>query len=333
MLSQVRKKISRFPYTADPAAGGENFERIFDLLDEKAIESTVLEAGHRVSYIVSQGFIEEVCELRNIGESVRCIVEKFEYIRCAWFENHSWHEVSAQCVDDIVAQIKILQLPSDHTINTAAVLLSPTFVGTVFHEFAHALEVDHAPQALHVIGKDVFGYGFGKEISVFEDPTCKSFGQHKYSDTGCLQKRRMLVDHGVLKAVLGNYETGENLYVGISNESKLSPRTVCLKVEGPCSSIPLNEGILVLGGEVTSLLMRPCEMILWIDTVEICAFRESRLLSHNRIPIKRAFRFCDMLNHIEFVDCNIILPSVGGFCQKGSSLIRSTQYSRFAYWK
>ena len=95
----------------------------------------------------------------------------------------------------------------------------------------------------------------------------------------------------------------------------------------------LNEGILVLGGEVTSLLMRPCDMILWIDTVEICAFRESRLLSHNRIPIKRAFRFCDMLNHIEFVDCNIILPSVGGFCQKDSSLIRSTQYSRFAYWK
>ncbi len=308
-------------------------ERKYDKYDYNE-NPTIVEAATELSKMVHSGYIETICEIRIIYKHEVPQIDKVNYFHCAWKENYTWNEISSLDYKDILLQIKLLQMPDQPIKYSDKILLSPNFIGNIFHEFAHSLEIDHAPQARQSIGKNVFGNKYGKYISLYENPSKNSFGKHIFSDTGILQKKTVLVKNGMLISCLGNYETGDNLYAGFGGTGLLSPRTVCLEIKGPPSSNAPYEGSIILGSEMSVLLMRPRELLLWINYVDICNYKDGDIYSLKRINLDKIVPLNDIIDNMSFVyDCNLYIPKIGGICVKGNAKIRSVQHSGFALFK
>lgn len=308
-----------------------NFDQSVRGVGDSNPQVDIHEAAVRIVGVAKRGFIESIDETRSTIVNEATQVEKDRYFHCVWEDHGSWNECCSFDFNDLLSQIEMSCLPNQPIKAKTNFLLSPAFVGNLFHEFAHSLEIDHAPQAKRCIGKSVFGDGYGSLISIAENPTRESFGKHTFSDAGVPQHKTVLVQQGILRSCLGDYDTGEQLYTGIGGSGRLSPRTVCLEVEGPLADNWPQYGSVVVGGYISTVLMRPCDLLLWIGKINICNYKDSEIFSNSCVNVDRVIRFRNLLDRISFLPCNILhVPRAEGICQKGGSRIRSTQFANFA---
>lgn len=303
---------------------------VFREINENTGSMNLQEAATRLSEIVSNGYLELIQEVRVCFEANPFKTEAITYYHASWEQDKTWAEVYCLNFDDIVSYIKLLRLPAKPCKATSTVLLSPWFLGNIFHEFAHSLEIDHAPHSLRRIGQKVFG-DINQPFSIFENPGMETFGKHSFSDAGTLQQKRCLVKNGTLLSCVGDYQTGENLYMGLADGRPLLPRTVCLEiVSEPTETCP-KEGMIVLGGVITTVLMRPSDTLLLIKEIDFGYYIGCSIISYSRMMVNRVIRLNEILKRISFVsECNIKLPEVGGFCKKDGAVIRSIQRVDYA---
>lgn len=317
-------------YLSPPNCCIDKLKSIFIWKNEDTDSVNLLKAAKYLSKIVSNGFLELVQEVRVSYEANPLITESISFYHASWKHGKTWEEVSCVNLDDIVSYIKLLSLPSMSLKDTSTVLLSPWFLGNIFHEFAHSLEIDHAPHSLRRIGQKVFS-DISQPFSIFENPSIDSFGKHSFSDAGTQQKKRCLVQNGTLLSCIGDYKTGENLYMGYADNSPLLARTVCLEVVGDSTEICPNEGIIVLGGDISTVLLRPCDTLLYVKEIYYGYFTGNVIVSYSKMVVNRIIRLNEILKKILFVSaCNINLPAIGGFCKKNGAIIRSIQKVGFA---
>ena len=125
------------------------------------------------------------------------------------FKKHSVETCAEKAAERAVAMLKAKPAPSGRF----TIIADPLLAGTFAHEATgHACEGD-AVIAGESILKDKLGQMIGSQgVSMYDDSSLpQSWGSLKYDDEGVRTKKRLLIDHGILRNFILNREAAAKL--------------------------------------------------------------------------------------------------------------------------
>jgi len=125
------------------------------------------------------------------------------------FEEQPVEKCAEKAAERAVAMLKAKPAPSGRF----TIIADPLLTGTFAHEaVGHACEGD-AVIAGESILKDKLGQMIGsQDVSIYDDSSLpQSWGSSKYDDEGVITKKRLLIDHGILRAFILNREAAAKL--------------------------------------------------------------------------------------------------------------------------
>jgi len=125
------------------------------------------------------------------------------------FKEHPVEDAAEKAAKRAVAMLKAKPAPSGRF----TIIADPMLAGTFAHEaVGHACEGDAVIAGESVL-KDKLGQLIGSQgVSIYDDSSLpRSWGSSKYDDEGVRTKKRLLIDHGILRNFILNREAAARL--------------------------------------------------------------------------------------------------------------------------
>lgn len=225
-------------------------------------------------------------------------------------------------------ELALLKLPMVKPISLKGIILEPQAVGTLFHEFAHLLELDRFSwKRRRIIGERIFDR---KDLTVIEKPRMESFGFNMITDEGIETEDVILVKDGKVKepidSVVFRYNKGCCGYSETANELAL-PRTVNLYVSidkgEPRNSFPNNDVAIIKNVVASPANFNPLNVLLDITRIQGILLKDNKPsgIFTGNINLRVALK--------HFIEDAIFSSEKGGkepgFCIKHGQKVRSTQ--------
>jgi hypothetical protein len=215
----------------------------------------------------------------------------------------------------------------------------PTVVGHLFHEYAHALELDHVHRPAAHLGKGVLPGCLtpsGSGLTLLEDPSRPTLGYNAFSDDGMPADCTTLVERGALAGYLDSatlpFRGQMNGFVGWRGGGPSLPRTTNLVVKAPVAAVEVTDGWVLTGLEVRVLGLGPRRTRIYLGEADAVLFEGGVPVARSTFPVDRPTTIQSLVARMSFVTLDgIRLPTPGGFCVKGNSAVRSAQTAPAAY--